>query len=70
LEKLKHLAFDVTYYLHWRFIENKVNSHRFFLPLVDAVIIDLYISQNLQISSEQGFNIGLENYISFKDAVR
>jgi hypothetical protein len=24
----------------------------------------------LQISSEQGFNIGLENYISFKDAVR
>jgi hypothetical protein len=38
--------------------------------LVDAVIIDLYISQNLQVSTEQGFNIGLDNYISFKDSVR
>ena len=51
-------------------MENKANTHRFFLPLVDAVILDLYIFQNLSVSQDQGFNLDLQSYILYKDSVR
>ena len=51
-------------------MENKANTHRFFLPLVDTVILDLYIFQNLSVSQDQGFNLDLQSYILYKDSVR
>lgn len=70
LKTLKTQSFDVASYNNWRFVENKANPHRFFLPLVDAVILDLYVLQNLTNSQDQGFHVDADNYALFKDSVR